>query len=772
MHTFSITVQGPGARDVGFALAKHPDNVSVFDDTTVWFSESDDDRCTVHVMTGADTNVPTSWLAQTTARRLPRVFATALGGKTAATRQEFNTCCQIPVLASSPSRVRAAFLPLGYDVDAVSIPSAVASCPDVGLVSVTLSAVVSMHDLLRHLAVIVPALERSRHLTPDAVDAVIRRGEGWLPTHPLVDVFCHGLFRRRDEAVTAISRICGGNTPTKKERRYNARGGLQTARVNWVAAQLVRRGCRSILDIGCGSGDMGAAVMRRIEEIDPGAEMRWVGIESGSMGRVNWSRARHNLSSVHQADALNPPDAIRFMEFDAVVAAEFVEHVEKDVVTAGLRRLIHHFNPRVALITTPNGAHELSAIGFRHPDHKWEDGPEEIRETVAALSPPGWCPEFFGIDADGFDTGASHGVVLHRPGWFRRWWFGSAVEPLPEPIDTETTRDGDWAVSRHQLREGLGQYLQADPGFPFVPPTIPPAGSDEPDRVETVSAALRRFANAGVMGCSVQVKHMGSRCVVEVVGDRVRAWSRSGRRYPTEIESGMNWIVDSVKERGWTAALIDGELLPWTVTAGPLLRDRYALIATAGSVVNQALDGVAVPDVVTVPDVSKYTDVVNRFAPADQNTRFVPFAVVATRSPLDSDHIVCPNEQVELASLLDRRQHMYAYRCGTTYSKEESEHVAEWLDYRVPGAEGVVVKAMGWTPDMGCPPALKVRAQDYLEIIYGPGFDTSVVRRRRTKQKEKRARMQELAMRRAVSAWTRGDTTGQWALRGFAAGIR
>lgn len=100
-----------------------------------------------------------------------------------------------------------------------------------------------------------------------------------------------------------------------------------------VADRMIRAGVRSVLDVGCGSGQM--ALLLRDKGIP-----HYCGIDF-SEKRIRWAREHCPGFSFVAADVFRT-DLLETFLYDAVVCAEFLNHVQKDLellrrVRAGAR---------------------------------------------------------------------------------------------------------------------------------------------------------------------------------------------------------------------------------------------------------------------------------------------------------------------------------------------------------------------------------------------------------------------------------------------------
>lgn len=150
---------------------------------------------------------------------------------------------------------------------------------------------------------------------------------------------------------------------------------LQDERMRSVLAQLLGSGARSVLDLGCGPGDL---LVRLVEEAQ---FERIVGID---LSAAELAIARERLQ-LHLAQ--DPPrielrqasftDARAGLQgFDAAALVETIEHVDPNRLSDIERAVFGAFAPGAVFVSTPN--QEFNAVygmrpgQMRHPDHRFE----------------------------------------------------------------------------------------------------------------------------------------------------------------------------------------------------------------------------------------------------------------------------------------------------------------------------------------------------------------------------------------------------------------
>jgi 3' terminal RNA ribose 2'-O-methyltransferase Hen1 len=215
----TITSTHSPASDLGYLLHKNPTRLHTeelsFGNAHVFYPEADDLRCTVAVLLEVDP------IALVRGRRGPageggqlqqyvndrayaansflsvalgRLFSTALNGRSKE-RPELAEAtlplsAKLPVVAArgGVNLVRHLFEPLGYTVtvDGSLLDDRFPEWGESTYVSVEIAGTKRLQDLLAHLYVLIPVLDREKHywVGDDEVEKLLKRGEGWLGQHP------------------------------------------------------------------------------------------------------------------------------------------------------------------------------------------------------------------------------------------------------------------------------------------------------------------------------------------------------------------------------------------------------------------------------------------------------------------------------------------------------------------------------------------------------------------------------------------------------------
>ncbi len=428
LATISTTHQP--ATDLGYLLHKHPDRVQEFSQSfgtvTVFYPEATPERCTVALMLSVDSvklarsrakNAPDFSLAQYVNDRsyaassllavaIADVFSTARSGR-CTDRQELADSAipleiVIPVLPcrGGADVARRLFEPLGWSVEAEPIPldEAHPEWGDSRYVRLRLTGQLRLADALRQLHVLLPVLDESKHYWQgsDEVDKLLRSGEGWLAGHPDARLITRRYLGRRGELTrTALARLAelGDDVeeavePAEDEEAVEPaedeealapeakRVPLNTQRHDAVHQVLLDLGARSVIDLGCGSGQF----LNRLVKTAAFTRITGTDVSTRSLQHAA-RRLRVEQMSERQADrvelfqsALTYEDA-RFAGFDAAVLMEVVEHVDPPRLVALERVVFGAAKPGAVIVTTPNSEYNAlyeGLVGMRHPDHRFE----------------------------------------------------------------------------------------------------------------------------------------------------------------------------------------------------------------------------------------------------------------------------------------------------------------------------------------------------------------------------------------------------------------
>lgn len=421
------------ATDLGFLLHKHPDHVHTrefpFGNAIVFYPEATDDACTAAVLLDVDPvgivrgrggkdgaadqyvndrpYVASSFLSVV----LARWFNSALAGR--CERKPDLPAIELALearLAAVPCRggdtfLKALFEPLGYNVEATrhdldeSMPALGAS----RLFTVTLRARRRLSELLTHLYVLIPVLDDQKHywVGDDEVEKLLRRGEGWLDTHPSRDVIvARYLVHQRGLVRDAIARLTAEEQPEEEtvalqkdeqEASIERTVSLNERRLDAVFEALKASAAR-VLDLGCGEGKL----LRRLLADKQFTEIVGMDVSSRVLdvaeSRLKLDRLapkqRARIRLLH--GSLMYRDA-RLQGFEAAAVMEVIEHLDPPRLRAFERVVFESAQPRTIVVTTPNAEYNvmwpsLPAGQFRHQDHRFEWNRAEFQSWATQIA--------------------------------------------------------------------------------------------------------------------------------------------------------------------------------------------------------------------------------------------------------------------------------------------------------------------------------------------------------------------------------------------------
>lgn len=402
------------ATDLGFLLHKHPDREQSFSlpfgRARVFYPEASEERCTAALLLDIDPvglvrrggrsggfalaehvndrpYVASSFLSVA----LVTVFKSAMAGM--CNGHEELAASAIPLEAWLPvvpaqggeELVRRLFEPLGYTVQVEPI-GLDPEYPEWGAsryVGLRLSGSCRLADLLTHLYVLIPVLDDDKHYWVDdaEIEKLMRRGDGWLATHPERDLIVRRYLKRQAQlffpALEQLNEAAPVTEDHDVENEPAERMPLREHRLTAVETVLGQSGARRVLDLGCGPGALLARLMA-------GPYERIVGMDV-SMHALQRAARRLKLDELHDAQrqriellqgALTYRDR-RLEGFDAAVLMEVIEHLDPPRLAALEQNVFGSAHPATVVVTTPNAEYNerwdsLPAGGFRHSDHRFE----------------------------------------------------------------------------------------------------------------------------------------------------------------------------------------------------------------------------------------------------------------------------------------------------------------------------------------------------------------------------------------------------------------
>lgn len=288
--------------------------------------------------------------------------------------------------------LRRLFEPLGYTVAAVRHPldDKFTDWGESPYFTVTLQGQMPLRQLLTHLYVLMPVLDNDKHywVGDDEVEKLLRRGEGWLASHPEREIIAARYLKYRRSLINdALEQLLGEEDPeadqvqeshAQEEAAVEQRISLNEQRLGSVLAAIKSSGAGKVLDLGCGEGRLLQSLLkdRQFHQI-VGMDVSYRALEIAK-DKLNLERLpemqRQRIRLLH--GSLMYRDK-RLEGFDAAAVVEVIEHLDPPRLAAFERVLFECARPGTVVLTTPNIEYNvkwesLPAGRFRHKDHRFE----------------------------------------------------------------------------------------------------------------------------------------------------------------------------------------------------------------------------------------------------------------------------------------------------------------------------------------------------------------------------------------------------------------
>jgi len=453
------------ATDLGFLLHKNPARAQSFSMTFgkahIFYPEASEARCTAALMLEVDPiglvrrrdgdsrtleeyvndrpYVASSFMSVA----IGDVFGTAMAGRCkerpelAARALPLEATISVLPCRGGENFLRRLFEPLGYEVEATSHILDELN-PEWGTsryFTVRLRGEVKLSDLLTHLYVLIPVLDDQKHyfVGDDEVHKLIRRGEGWLGSHPEREVIANRYLRHQKSlARRALEQLIAEEAPevdeveienAAQEVQLERPLSLNEQRIDAALKAILANGARRVLDLGCGEGNLLRALMKEKSFTQiVGMDVSHRALEiAGRRLRLDTmpEKQRARITLLH--GSLIYRDA-RLVGFEAAAALEVVEHLDPARLNAFERCLFEFARPQTIVMTTPNVEYNvkfenLPAGKLRHRDHRFEWTRAEFQawaDSVAARF--GYDVRFLPIGAEDAAIGAPTQMgVFTRP---------------------------------------------------------------------------------------------------------------------------------------------------------------------------------------------------------------------------------------------------------------------------------------------------------------------------------------------------------------------
>lgn len=336
------------------------------------------------------------------------------------------------------------FSPLGYEVSIEQIPldeklSYLGEGWEVSpYVVLNISGRVKLSDLLSHLYVLIPVLDKQKHYFVDRheLEKLAAKGESWLGGHPEKELIAARYLRFKrswarevlarlaveeaiaEEAAEAQAMIAAGGEAADAilggeifaEPREAPKDAAEEAlekpirlhelRLDTVAEKLKELGVRRVVDLGCGSGKL----LKRLLGERQFLEILGIDVSAGSLETAARRLRLDTMPEKQKARIKILHGALTYRDrriegYEAAALVEVIEHLDPDRLSAMERALFEYARPEYVIVTTPNREYnakfESMAPGqLRHADHRFE----WTREEFASWADP--VAERFGYEVE------------------------------------------------------------------------------------------------------------------------------------------------------------------------------------------------------------------------------------------------------------------------------------------------------------------------------------------------------------------------------------
>jgi 3' terminal RNA ribose 2'-O-methyltransferase Hen1 len=234
------------------------------------------------------------------------------------------------------------------------------------------------------------------------VENLMRRGEGWLASHPERDLILRrALKNQRDLIGPALERLAAieeAPAGAMVEDRDEAEAGLEKQiglnerRMNQVHATLKEIGAKRVVDLGCGEGKLLQLLIKDNQftqitgmDVAPSVLKR----AARRLNLADLPRLVRERLTLFQGSLVYRD--MRLANYDAATLIEVIEHLDSDRLTS-LERVVFGFaRPAVVIVTTPNIEYNarfprLPAGNFRHADHRFEWTRAEFKDWASGVA--------------------------------------------------------------------------------------------------------------------------------------------------------------------------------------------------------------------------------------------------------------------------------------------------------------------------------------------------------------------------------------------------
>ncbi|MDR3292839.1 MAG: 3' terminal RNA ribose 2'-O-methyltransferase Hen1 [Clostridiales bacterium] len=422
----TITYKGSNSQDLGYLLHKNPSRPQEFvlnnGKAYVFYTEVSDESTTAALLLDIDpidlargkvgsaagglfdyVNDRPYVCSSFMSTAVSKVFGTAMSGRSKEKQEladaPLNLTAKIHMLsASNQNMISEIFEPMGYAVEVETFQND-DKFGDGGqskYVNLTLTGTVRLRDLLNHLYVLIPVFDTQKHyyISSEEIDKLLAHGEGWLKEHPHREyIIGRYLNRRRSLINKALNRLTDEPEPDETERTEvkEKKPKLNQTRLSVVVDEVLACGAKSVIDMGCGEGNLTRLFIRE-------KQLTKVAAFDVSFTALERAKDKLKIDKLHETlqnklelfqSSLTYRDR-RFEGFDCACVVEVIEHLDPSRLSAFARVLFEFSRPKTIVLTTPNIEYNVNyeyikENTLRHGDHRFEWSRAQFTEWATEM---------------------------------------------------------------------------------------------------------------------------------------------------------------------------------------------------------------------------------------------------------------------------------------------------------------------------------------------------------------------------------------------------
>lgn len=495
------------------------------------------------------------------------------------------------------------------------------------------------------------------------------------------------------------------------------------------------------IDLGSGEGKLIKKIIEKHHNLDV------LAIEADSFKAAKLKKHLPKRIPVLNCNVVMPNlRDYSFLSVDFLTCTEVIEHLDKEGRAKLVRIISEFFQPKQFVLTTPNISYNKKIEGLeegelRRRDHKIEyTEPEFLAEVVTPLL-ENYNIEFLKLDPDE-DVQAS--FVIHG---YRKTDITNQAIKSKKLIELNSMYSSiyldisNYEVKNKELTAGYASKQMLDnKSIFYLAPTIAPVEYSQYDKdfLEHPNECFDYYRERGVLSLYGEKKYMGSRGYVLLFKDPDTALkagydpitinSRQGYPFFDDKRKLMD-IYESVKDKlEYDFVMLDCEIMPWSLKADKLIEKKF-LIPGQCCYLSRAYGNYGSRE-----NAEKYLNAALNYYTKDDPLSIRMFQMLACGNYDPAHHKfvkymngLCIGREANylLLNALDSDifKTVEFHRVDVLSEASKKESIRQWLDYCANGGEGFVYKPQypinylynGYLIQ----PALKVRGQNYLRLIYG-----------------------------------------------------